>query len=212
MSIISPRVARAVSPILPIFLLVSASLLGPPATATATPSQPAAVTARAALDRSWSVGAYGTSWHGAYGGYGTGAVLRWEVWPRWLGVEVFANRATVDWPDAARADDVGGFALTTPFRLHSRLALRLGAGFCAMISRIEPTFWGGPRNDAVLLGAHADAGMHWAASDWVTLFVQARGFVYEGADRRLRTQTAQGQLRLQPGLQADAGLSFHFGG
>jgi len=46
----------------------------------------------------------------------------------------------------------------------------------------------------------------------VSVFVQARGFVYHGVDRRLASQTLQGDLRLQPGLQADAGLSFHFGG
>jgi len=165
-----------------------------------------------ALDRPWSVGTYAAAWRGAYSGYGTGVVLRWRFWPDTLSIEVFGSAANVDWPDSERKDYIGGFAVTMPFRLHRRLSAQIGAGFCGMISRIEPLFWGGPRNDAVLLGVNANAGVQWAASGWVSLFVQSRAFVYAGADRKLSGETTQGQLALLPSLQVDAGLSFHFGG
>ncbi len=167
--------------------------------------------AGSALDRSWSAGVYGTAWGGSYNGLGTGGVLRWELFPGTLGVEVFGTRAQIDWPDAKREDDVGGFAIYTPFRLTDHLRLKLGGGFCAMLSKVDPRFPGGPRDDAMLLGTHASAAVDWALGSWVSLFAQTRAFAYRGRDRTVDSVTAQGTLAWQPALQGDVGLSFHFG-
>ncbi|MCO4760584.1 MAG: hypothetical protein KC502_03725 [Myxococcales bacterium] len=199
----TPRRQRWLLPVIAIILGLAA-----PAGATTIASK----SAQPALERPWAAGAYGTSWHGTYDGQGLGGLLRWEAFPGTLGLEVFGNRADVRWPTSRRVDDVVGFTLFTPLRLHDRLRLRLGAGFCSMLSRIDPLFEGGPRDDAILFGAHADAGVDWALSSWVSLFGQTRGFVYHGTDRTGDGEVVRGQLTFQPAVQIDVGLSFHFGG
>ena len=56
-----------------IFVVTLIAIL--PDLAAASSSSSATSRQVAALDRAWSAGAYGTSWHGSYGGQGLGGVV-----------------------------------------------------------------------------------------------------------------------------------------
>lgn len=165
-----------------------------------------------AIDRPFAAGANVSRWQGRYSGFANGGLLRWEVLPGKLGVEVFGMEAELPWPTGKRVDALGGFGVYRPLRLGQHLRLRLGGGFCTTLSTIEPALPWLPADDAVQSGAHLDAALDWALGRWLSVFVQGRAFVYRGRDRGASDPVARSRLAWEPSLHADAGLAVHFGG
>ncbi len=184
----------------------------PFAEASAAPQATQVARTDLAIDRPFAAGANISRWQGQYSGFASGGLLRWEVLPGKLGVEVFGMEAELPWPTGKRIDALGGFGVYRPLRLGQHLRLRLGAGFCTTLSTIEPALPWLPADDAVQSGAHLDVALDWALGRWISVFVQSRAFAYRGRDRAASDAMARNRLVWEPSLHADAGLAIHFGG
>jgi len=165
-------------------------------------------TARAdAFTKPWALAGYAVGGGGDYGSVGIGGRIRWELLPGTFGLEVFGQQTAIDWPGPERMDHVGGFALYMPFRLGQRVRVRPLAGFCAMLSRVDPARTGLPRDDDVLTGVHGGVGVEAALTDRLVLFADAETWAYVGNAEAADGWSRIGSLGVATIATATVGLS-----
>lgn len=169
-----------------------------------------------AFEREWALGLYGTGHAGSYFAGGIGARLRWEPFDESipLGIEVYLEATLVDWPGGGfRHDYPNGFNLFIPIRIGEDVRLKPYAGFCDILSFVEPEQDGAPRADDVLFGLHAGFGAEFAVHTMFSLFVEAQFNGYMGHER-----TAEGwtggvgeEFTFIWNTQLNLGVQFHAG-
>ncbi len=196
--------ASTLSPLLLVGALV---LLALPATAHESESER---DYEVAFDRTWAVGVYATGLEGEYGAIGLGGRLRLELLPI-LGLEVFAETVTVDWPGADRADFPVGFSLYVPIALTDSLRIRPTAGMCAMFSFIDGAFEERKGAQDIAFGLHGGAGIEYAFGSTVSVFADAKGIVYWSHERDVKRWTATvGETLEDTGhFQVNVGVQLH---
>lgn len=156
-------------------LLVTLSAL--PAFADA----PAPAASPATFDRPLALASYAAVRGGSYVAEGLGGRARWEPVPH-VGIDLYLEATHVDWPGGFRHDYPNGFSLYTPIG-EGRVRVLPYAGFCDVISLVEPSEPGAPRADDVLLGVHAGVGAEVAVATSWSVFADAQVDVYAGHDR-----------------------------
>lgn len=187
--------------------LAALALLSAPVWADA-PATSAPSTVRA-FDRPFAFASYAAVRGGTYQATGVGGRLRWQPFRR-LGVETYLEATLVDWEGGFRHDYPNGFSLYTPFTFGA-FRVRPYAGFCDVVSLVEPTQEGAPRADDILLGAHLGVGAELALGRSWSVFVDAQADSYMGHDRASGGWTGNVAESLMPVVtgQVNAGVQLH---
>jgi hypothetical protein len=164
------------------------------------------------FERPFGIGAYATGWHGAYGGAGVGARLRYEALP-FLGLDLFGEALLVQAPHGVRHDHPIGFNLFVPFRLGA-VRLRPLLGMCVTLSFLHPEEPGAPSANTVLVGAHVGGGVELALASRLSVFAEGKAVVWVGNDRTVQGWTGAVGNAVRPFVvgQAQLGLLVHLGG
>jgi hypothetical protein len=163
----------------------------------------------AAFDRPFAFASYAVVRRGDYAAAGVGGRSRWEPFRR-AGIDMYLEATVVDWEGGFRHDYPNGFSIYTPIEL-GPVRVRPYAGFCDVVSLVEPTQPGAPRADDVMLGVHAGLGTEVAVAKAWSLFLDGQVDAYAGHDRASGGWTGSVAEDLQPFVtgQVNLGLQFH---
>ena len=173
--------------------------------AQAAPASPP----NSAFDKPFSVGSYAAVRGGAYSAGGVGGRARWQPFAH-AGLDLYAEATVVDGEGGFRHDYPNGFSVYVPV-LVGPAQLRAYAGFCDVVSRVEPQEPGAPRADDLMLGAHLGVGAAVAVAPSWSLFLDAQADLYASHDRSSGGWTGNVDEALSAALtgQVNAGVQFH---
>ena len=178
-----------------------------PAALAATPATPPPTDA---FDRRIALGTYVAVRGGDYRSDGLGGRVRWEPGVG-VGLDLYLEAAVVQVDGGGfRHDYPNGFNVFVPMRL-GPVRARAFAGFCDILSFVEPAQPGAPRADDVLIGAHVGLGAEWAITPAWSLFVEGQTDLYAGHDRSSGGWTGDVAEDLLPFWtgQVNAGVQVH---
>lgn len=163
-----------------------------------------------AFSRPFALASYAAVRGGDYQSGGVGGRVRWE--PGWgVGLDLYAEATVVDVEGGGfRHDYPNGFNVFVPVQL-GPVRARAFAGFCDILSFVEPAQPGAPRADDVLVGAHVGLGAEWAVTPAWSVFVEGQTDLYAGHDRASGGWTGNVAEDLLPFWtgQVNAGVQLH---
>jgi hypothetical protein len=165
-----------------------------------------------AFEREFAFGLYATGHTGSYLAAGLGARARWEPLEL-LGFEAYLEATLVESAlGGLRHDYPNGFNVYVPLRFGD-FRVRPFAGFCDVLSFVEPAQPEAPRADDVLFGAHAGLGVEVAVHSMFSVFADLQANVYAGHDRTSQGWTGNVGEQLEPfwNVQLNLGAQLHAG-
>lgn len=173
------------------------------------PPPPARTTSPKAFDRPFAMASYGAVRAGTYSSAGVGGRARWEP-GKTFGLDLYLEATVVDWEGGFRHDYPNGFSLYTALPV-GPARIRPFAGFCDVLSFVEPTQPGAPRADDVMIGAHVGVGVELPITRAFSLFVDGQTDLYAAHDRSSGGWTGDVAEHLSPVWtgQVNAGIQLH---